>query len=186
MNLLSRILVIFVRVLIFLPAFFSTGYFLSNLSGRLGLAWQQPSFFWHFFGIQGICGILCLIPYPNFLFTKKIKIFFLLLIVVCTVLQLWRTWLPSYYSSSQLNDYPQYVKDFEEAKHHSKNDGFYTSQEENGITLWQVQYPDFYEWEGIVFMTIFSFGPLTLFFIRDYQVRCGFTWKEAINKITSR
>jgi hypothetical protein len=94
--------------------------------------------------------------------------------------------MPTYYASSQLKNYPQYVKDFEEAKHHSKYDGFYNSQDEKGITLWLVQYPDFYDWEGITFMTLYSFGPLALFFIRDYQVRRGFTWKEAINRITSR
>ena len=186
MNLLSRLGTILVRVLILFPGFLAAGYFLDGILGHQGFAWKQPSFFWYLCGIQGIWGILCLIPYPDFLFRKKIKIIFLLLVSFCVAHQLWRTWLPSYYASPELKNYPQYVKDFETAKHHNKNDDFYTSQPMGDKTLWLVQYPDFYEFDGIIIMSLYSFGPIILFFIRNYQVRRNFTWKETIHKITSR
>ena len=186
MNLLSRLGTILVRVLIFYPGFISAAYFLDDILGHPGLVWKQPNFFWYSDGVPGILSILCLIPYPDFLFRKKIKIIFLFLIIFCTVYSLWRIWLPSYYASSQLKNYPQYLKQFEEAKHHDKNDGFFQDQDENGITLWWVQYPDFYEFDGIIIMSLYSFGPIILFFIRNYQVQRNFTWKEAIHKITSR
>ena len=126
-------------------------------------------------------------PYPDFLFRKKIKKFFLLLIFICVANVLWRIWVPSYYTSSQLKNYPEAVKNFDEAKQKPRSFG-YSFEEENGTTLWWIQMPDqdYYEWQLLIVQTLASLGPFALFFIRDYQVRHGFTWKEAINKITSR
>jgi hypothetical protein len=165
MNLLSRLGIILVRILIFYPALISN--------------------FWYLYAIQGIWGILCLMPYPDFLFRKKIKKFFLLLIFICVANVLWRIWVPSYYTSSQLKNYPEAVKNFDEAKQKPRSFG-YSFEEENGTTLWWIQMPDYYEWQLLIVQTLASLGPFALFFIRDYQVRHGFTWKEAINKITSR
>jgi hypothetical protein len=120
-------------------------------------------------------------PYPNFLFNKKVRFFFLAVILICGVHEIWRFWMSSSYSSSQLKNYPQYVKDFNEAKQQSKNDGFCTFRDENGITLWLVQKPDYYEMGGLVLETAFSFGPIALFFIRVYQIRRGFTWKGLLD-----
>jgi hypothetical protein len=181
LNLLSRIVTILIRVLIFIPGFYSAG----ALSDS-GLMYRQPSFFWYLYGIQGVWGILCLMPYPNFLFSKKVKFFFLAVILICSVHEIWRFWMPSSYSSSQLKNYPQYVKDFNEAKQYPTNNGFYTDQNEKGVILWSVQKPDYYEIGDLFLLTAFSFGPIALFFIRNYQIRRGFTWKEAINRITAR
>jgi hypothetical protein len=184
MNLLSRLGIILIRILIFFPAFISLEC-LDDILSRLGLAWRQPSFFWYLYGVQGIWGILCLMPYPDFLFRKKVKVFFLLLILICIANLLWRAWLPSYYASSQLKNYPEYVKSFNEAKQYPKNDGYYNSQDENGITLWLVQRPDFYERDVIIFWSVCFFAPIALFLIRDYQARRGFTWKGFLDLSSS-
>ena len=176
MNILSRIVTILIRVLIFIPGFYSAGALLDS-----GLMYRQPSFFWYLYGIQGVWGILCLIPYPNFLFSKKVRFFFLAVILICGVHEILGFWMPSSYSSSQLKNYPQYVKDFNAAKQHPKNDGFYSNQNEGGIILWEVQKPDYYETGGLISLTAFSFGPIALFFIRAYQIRRGFTWKGLLN-----
>ena len=189
MNLISRIAAVFVRLLIFIPAYSVVATVLDDLLGHPGYAWRQPSFFWYLYGLQIVLGILCLMPYPNFLFRKAIKMFFILLILICAVHGLCRVWLPSYYASSQLKNYPEYVKSFDEAKQYPKNDGFYTSQAEHGVTLWWAQRPDYYEWQILVFQTIFCLGPLALFFIRVYQIRHGFTWKglfDGIGKTASQ
>ena len=109
--------------------------------------------------------------------------FFILIILVCAVHGLCRVWLPSYYTSSQLKNYPQSLKNFEETRQHLKNDGFFNDEEENGVMLWLVNRPDYYELGILVFQTTFCLGPLVLFFIRVYQIRRSFTWKGLFDGI---
>jgi len=165
------------RIAIFGSGYFAVAAVLANFENV-----KPFGFFWQLYGVQGLFGVLCLAPYPDILFRKKICAFFLILIIICVGSQLRRQWFPVYYDSPQLVNYPQYMKDFEEAKQHSENDGYCTYRKENGEMLWYVQKPDYYEGGFLAIQTLIALAPLALFFIRVYQVRYGFTWKGAFIK----
>jgi hypothetical protein len=164
------VVMIFVRILIIIPA-------MAVMFGALGdinILWRQPSFYIYCYGSSVILAIICFVPYFKLFFVKNVKLILFLILLLLAMTNIWRILLPSYYVSSQLKNYPIKEEAYKQAIQDSKTNLFFLYQEDrddNGMVLWWVQKPNYHEWPLLGIYTVFSLGPLLLFFIRSYQLR---------------
>ena len=141
-------------------------------------SWFTPmSRFWYLPLLGGLFALLCILPYPGVLFKKMVKPFFLSVILLVCVFKLRHEFLPFHYAAPELANHPAYVAEFETAKKEPNGLGFSSQREEGGKMLWVVNKAN-YTTQNILLMGSFSLVPLFLFFLRNYEVRRGITWRN--------
>jgi hypothetical protein len=131
--------------------------------------------------VNGIFGVLCLMPYPRFLFHGKVRFLFLVVILLTTIVWIRFSIFSYHYSSPQIEDYPEIKQEFEALKDRPNGDGFFSEHKENGITLWQIRNAD-HSIEGLITALILALVPLSIFSIRSYEVKRGITWRNFLCK----
>ncbi|HEX7655301.1 MAG TPA: hypothetical protein VF607_17455 [Verrucomicrobiae bacterium] len=176
-NLASGAAIICIRALAFIPAYFAVAFVLDKIiSGKL-ILYSMPSMIWVMCYAQFALGILCLMPYPKFLFRNNTKSYFIAVIVASVGFGFYYAWMPIYYRSPQLISHTEALRRFENAKLNQSYNGYSSSDTENGVLLWWVEKPN-YDWFALGTQTFFASAPLLLFCIRNYQVKNGFSWRD--------
>lgn len=141
-------------------------------------SWFTPmSRFWYLPLFSGLFALLCILPYPGALFKKSIKPLFLSVVLFPCGFKLRHQFLPFHYAAPELANYPAFVAEFEAAKRAPNGLGFSSQREEGGKMLWIVHKAD-YTTQSIALLGSFSFVPVFLFLLRNYEVHRGITWRN--------
>lgn len=180
MSILSSIVLKLVTVGVRLTVLFPAAMFVLSALNAFSrpASWIQPvSAVWYLPAFNAAFGILCLMPYWSFLFRPGVKVAFLGIILVATVIALRYSMLPFHYESPQLAAHPQFKTEFESAKAGPNGDGFISERTEGGVTFWYVQKPNYSPLRVAAAIGL-AFVPLLLFAIRSYEVRRGITWRN--------
>jgi hypothetical protein len=115
--------------------------------------------------------LLCLVPYFRSFFIKPAKYVFILMQLVALAFVLREQLLPFHYAAPTLAQSPDFQTEYIQAKNQPNGNGFKSFRIENNVTLWYVRKPD-YDPPTVVRFLLLYLAPLTLFLLRDAEIRC--------------